>query len=505
MTAATAVRPRPVRPAAGRAPVPDWHAGRGQCTICTHGLTRQRARHGRARQRAVRARGRGRAPVGQHQAVQVADERVGLPGVRGRAQLRLQRLQLLRPALTLSLPRPRQAAKEHHAAASSEAWPRMRRPRLQPSTACPLTVGARKAPACDARHCRPRAAVRAGRPGQLVARKQRAANCACGWMKEQSDMLAAGSHRAPAAAAGALQVGPARERRRGAAQAGAGGGMAAGRARARRWRRRPCRAAPPPPRAPPRAAARRPGSARSRAGTARAARPRPAARAPRAGTPARGPAALGRPPGAALPAHALALRGRAETAGEQSGAAGRRRRGRAARAAAGRRGARLHVEVGLGEQVGIVLVLRGARRLRAAAPLRLVRRRRQACRPAHAAHRARWLCTRCRPIPGSDPPGKPGVPLTGSTSQCVPCRNMQCSGGRPPPSCCAAHCAELYRPRVRRSRMASRSSAAFCGRTPSGGEAHRELHTPSRGIAVRKSRRCVTCAGTLPVLAACRS
>lgn len=279
----------------------------------------------------------------------------------------------------------------------------------------------------------------------------------------------------------------------------------AGRARARRWRRRPCRAAPPPPRAPPRDAARRPGSACSRAGTSRAARPRPAARAPRAGTPARGPAALGRPPGAALPAHALALRGRAETAGEQSGAAGRRRRGRAARAAAGRRGARLHVEVGLGEQVGIVLVLRGARRLRAAAPLRLVRRRRQACRPAHAAHRARWLCTRCRPIPGSDPPGKPGVPLTGSTSQCVPCRNMQCSGGRPPPSCCAAHCAELYRPRVRRSRMASRSSAAFCGRTPSSGEAHRELHTPSRGIAVRKSRRCVTCAGTLPVLAACRS
>lgn len=365
----------------------------------------------------------------------------------------------------------------------------MRRPRLQPSTACPLTVGARKAPACDARHCRPRAAVRAGRPGQLVARKQRAANCACGWMKEQSDMLAAGSHRAPAAAAGALQVGPAREGRRGAAQAGAGGGMAAGRARARRWRRRPCRAAPPPPRAPPRDAARRPGSACSRAGTSRAARPRPAARAPRAGTPARGPAALGRPPGAALPAHALALRGRAETGQQGSGAA---RRGGVAGGAQrglrrGGRGARLHVEVGLGEQVGIVLVLRGARRLRAAAPLRLVRRRRQACRPAHAAHRARWLCTRCRPIPGSDPPGKPGVPLTGSTSQCVPCRNMQCSGGRPPPSCCAAHCAELYRPRVRRSRMASRSSAAFCGRTPSSGEAHRELHTPSRGTAVRKA------------------
>ncbi len=73
------------------------------------------------------------------------------------------------------------------------------------------------------------------------------------------------------------------------------------------------------------------------------------------------------------------------------------------------------------------------------------------------------------------------------TSQCVSCRNMQCSGGRPPPSCCAAHCAELYRPRVRRSRMASRSSAAFCGRTPSSGEAHRELHTPSRGTAVRKA------------------
>ncbi len=34
-----------------------------------------------------------------------------------------------------------------------------------------------------------------------------------------------------------------------------------------------------------------------------------------------------------------------------------------------------------------------------------------------------------------------------------------------PPSCWAAHCAELYNPRARRSRTACRSSAAFCAST----------------------------------------